>query len=47
MKMDLDVHVQVSHKAIRANGEKNDTYIINLFCFTLREWGVRVGREFL
>jgi hypothetical protein len=33
--MDLDVHVRIFHKAIHANGEKNDVDIINLFCFTI------------
>ncbi len=43
MKMNLDVHVQVFHKAIHANGENNDANIIDLLCFTLGnamfEWG--------
>ncbi len=31
--MNHDAHVQVIHKAIKANGEKNDANIINMFCF--------------
>jgi hypothetical protein len=41
--MDFDAHVQVFHKAIQVNGEKNDANIINLFCLTLHnaisKWG--------
>jgi hypothetical protein len=41
--MDPYVHVCVFHKAIKANGERNDVDIINLFCFTrhdvISEWG--------
>jgi hypothetical protein len=32
MGMDPYVHVCIFHKAIQANGEKNDDDIINLFC---------------
>jgi hypothetical protein len=38
-----NVHVWVFQKIIQVNGEKQDTDIMNLFCFTLRdaisEWG--------
>jgi hypothetical protein len=32
MGMDPYVHVCIFHKAIQANGEKNDADIINIFC---------------
>jgi hypothetical protein len=39
----LNANVCIFHKAIQANGEKNNVDIINLFCFTLCdaifEWG--------
>lgn len=30
----LNIHVQMFPKAIHANGERNDAYIVYLFCFT-------------
>jgi hypothetical protein len=51
MGMDLDAHVLVFHKAIHANGKKNDADIVNLFCFTLHdaicEWGEKLMRAHL
>jgi hypothetical protein len=32
----LDAHIRMSKKAIKANGEIVEANIINLFCFTLR-----------
>jgi hypothetical protein len=41
--MDPNAHVRVFHKAIQANGEKNDVNIITLFCSTfcntISKWG--------
>jgi hypothetical protein len=34
---DPDVHVRVFKATIRANGEKDNAKIINLFTFTLRD----------
>jgi hypothetical protein len=33
--IDLDVHVRVFNKAIHANGEKNDSNIVNLYYFKM------------
>jgi len=47
----LNVHVPVFHKAIQANGDKNDVDIINLLCFTchdaISEWGENLMRAHL
>jgi len=41
--IDLDVHIKVFKKAIKANGDTVETNIINLFGFTFKdsifEWG--------
>jgi hypothetical protein len=41
--MDSNAHLRVFRKAIKANGEKMDVKIINLFCFTLSH--IQVGRK--
>jgi hypothetical protein len=45
--IDLDAHVWVFWKAIQTNGERNDSDIINLFCFTLRDAISRWGEIFM
>jgi hypothetical protein len=43
---DLDVHIRIFKKIIKANGETVEAYIMNLFGFTLRdnilEWGKKI-----
>jgi hypothetical protein len=45
--INLDVHIKVLKKAIRANGENVEDVIINLFGFTLQNNISEWGKEFL
>jgi hypothetical protein len=47
----IDAHVPVFHKAIQANGDKNDIDVINILCFTyhdaISKWGIFFMRTHL
>ncbi len=45
--IDLDVHIRVFKKAIRANGETMEVDIINLFGFTLQNNILKWGENFV
>jgi hypothetical protein len=49
--MGMDFNVLVFHKAIQANGKKNDVDIVNMFCFTFHdatcEWGEKIMKAHL
>lgn len=42
-----NIHVSVFYKGIQANGEKNNSYIINFICFTWRDKVLKWGENFM
>jgi len=44
---DLDVHIKVFKKAIKANGETMEANIINLFGFTLKDSFSKRGENYV
>jgi hypothetical protein len=47
MGINPNVHVWVFWKAIQANGERSDSNIVNLFCFTLKDAISKWGENFM
>jgi hypothetical protein len=45
--IDLDVHIRVFKKAIKANGETTEVDIINLFGFTFRDNICKCGENYV